>query len=103
MPSSVVSSPIVSTAAPLAAVAADLIIVPWFEDEPPSAVAGLDRAVGDEITRALTAKEFAARPYDQFTAAVVDGTWKARRVLLVGAGRLAAYTTALARRVATVG
>ena len=89
MPPSVVSSPIVWTAAPLAAVDADLIVVPWFEDESPSAVAGLDRAVGDEITRALASKEFAARPYDQFTAAVVDGTWKPRRVLLVGAFTLA--------------
>ena len=103
MPSSAVSAPIVSTAAPLAVVDVDLIIVPWFEDEAPSAVAGLDRAVGDEITRALTSKEFAARPYDSFAAGVVDGTWKARRILLVGAGRLAAYDTALARRVATVG
>ncbi len=103
MPQSVASSSIVSTGAPLAAVDVELIIVPWFEDESPSAVAGLDRAVGGEISRALASKEFASRPYDQFTAAVVDGSWKARRVLLVGAGRVAAYTTALARRVATVG
>jgi Cytosol aminopeptidase family, N-terminal domain len=103
MPQSAVSQPIAHTAAPLAAVDVDLIVVPWFEDEPPSAIAGLDRAVGGELARAVTTKEFAARAYDQFAAGVTDGTWKARRVLFVGAGRQAAFTTAVARRVATVG
>ena len=103
MPQSAVSQPIAYTAAPLATVDVDLVVVPWFEDESPSAIAGLDRAIGGELARAVGTKEFAARPYDQFATSVIDGTWKTRRVLFVGAGRQAAFTTAIARRVATVG
>ena len=103
MPQSAVSQPIVYTAAPLATVDVDLVIVPWFEDDSPSAIAGLDRAIGGDLARALTTKEFAARLYDQFAAAVIDGTWKPRRVLFVGGGRLAVFNTATARRIATVG
>ena len=103
MPQSAVSQSIAHTTAPLATVDVDLLVVPWFEDDSPSAVAGLDRAVGGELARALTTKEFAARPYDLFGANVIDGTWKPRRVLFVGAGRVAAFTTAAARRVATAG
>ena len=103
MPQSAVSQPIVYTAAPLATVDVDLVIVPWFEDDSPSAIAGLDRAIGGDLARALTTKEFAARLYDQFAATVIDGTWKPRRVLFVGSGRLAVFNTATARRIATVG
>jgi leucyl aminopeptidase len=103
MPDSALSMAIASTAAPLSAVGADLIIVPWFEDDTPASIPGLDRALGGEIGRAIASKEFAARLYDQFPATVVDGSWKSRRMLLVGAGRLASYTTGVARRVATVG
>jgi leucyl aminopeptidase len=103
MPQSAVSQSIAHTTAPLATVDVDLLVVPWFEDDSPSAVAGLDRAVGGELARALTTKEFAARPYDLFGANVIDGTWKPRRVLFVGAGRVAVFTAAAARRVATAG
>src|SRR5262245_185461 len=103
MSQSAVSPVIAHTTAPLATVDVDLVVVPWFEDDAPSAVAGLDRALGGELSRALTAKEFAARPYDLFGAGVTDGAWKPRRVLFVGAGRIAAYTTAAARRIATAG
>jgi leucyl aminopeptidase len=103
MPQSAVSPPIVYTTAPLPTVDVDLVVVPWFEDDDPSSVAGVDRAVGGELARALVTKEFAARLYDQLPAAVVDGTWKTRRVLFVGAGRQTAFSTATARRVATAG
>jgi leucyl aminopeptidase len=103
MPQSAVSQPIVYTVAALATVDVDLVIVPWFEDDSPSAIAGLDRAIGGDLARALTTKEFAARLYDQFAATVIDGTWKPRRVLFVGSGRLAVFDTATARRIATVG
>ena len=103
MPQSAVSQAIAYTAAPLAMVDVDLVVIPWFEDDSPSAITGLDRAVGGELARALATREFAARPYDQFVAAVIDGTWKVRRLLFVGAGRQATFSTAIARRVATVG
>jgi leucyl aminopeptidase len=102
MPQSAVSQPIAYTAAPLASVDAELLVVPWFEDEAAGALA-VDRAVGGDLARALATKEFAARLYDQFAAAVVDGSWKVRRVLFLGAGKQAAFNTTAARRVATVG
>ena len=103
MPQSAVSQAIAHTTAPLSTVDVDLVVVPWFEDDASPAVAGLDRALGGELARALTTKEFAARPYDLFGAGVTDGTWKPRRVLFVGAGRIGAFTTAAARRIATAG
>ena len=89
------------TTAPLSTVDVDLIVVPWFEDERPRRSPALDRAAGGELARALASKEFAARLFDQFVAPVVDRSWKARRVLLVGAGPHAGFDTATARRVAT--
>jgi hypothetical protein len=87
----------------LAAVEADLIIVPWFENEGPGAVEGLDAATGGEVARALVSKEFAARPFDLFVTLVVTPGWRARRVALVGAGGAASYGPDLVRKLATAG
>jgi leucyl aminopeptidase len=53
------------------------------------------------MQRAVTAKEFEGRLYELMLNAVVDRSWTARRVMLVGAGRLADFTGDLARKVAT--
>jgi leucyl aminopeptidase len=103
MPPATISSSVALTSAPLPAVDADLIVVPWFEGETPAAVPGLDRAVRGEITRALSSQEFLARPFDVFVAGVAEEEWKARRIVFVGAGPLGGFNTAIARRVATVG
>jgi leucyl aminopeptidase len=103
MPEAAISSSVASTTQPLSSVDADLLVVPWFEGETPGAVPGVNAAVGSEIARALSSSEFLARPFDLFVAGVVDDGWKARRIVFVGAGPLAAFNTALARRVATVG
>ena len=62
--------PIACTEAPLSTVDVDLLMIPWFEDDAPSAVPGLDRATGSEISRALASKEFGARLFDLFTTPV---------------------------------
>jgi leucyl aminopeptidase len=98
-----ISAPIACTTAALPAVDVELIVVPWFEDDALTAVAGLDRATGGDIGRALSSKEFPAHSYDRFVASTGESGWKARRVVLVGAGRSADFTLGHARRVATVG
>ena len=71
---------------PLSAIDADLLIVPWFNGEGAGAIASLDAATGGEIGRALTSGEFQAKPYELFFAPIVETTWRARRVVLVGGG-----------------
>jgi leucyl aminopeptidase len=88
-------------AAPFGAVEVDVLIVPWFEDEGPAAVPGIDQASGGEVARALESREFAGRTYDIFTAGVGDSAWRARRLALVGAGKRAVYGSDLARKLAT--
>jgi leucyl aminopeptidase len=94
------SAQIACVSAPLPAVDADLLIVPWFEDDAPSAVPGLDAATGGDLTRALESKEFTARPYELFVTPIVDRAWSVRRVVLVGAGRAAGFGGDLARKLA---
>src|SRR5206468_490320 len=62
----------------------------------------LDAASGGEIGRALASKEFAARAYDLFVTPVVDGSWRVRRVALIGAGARAEFSSDVARRLAVV-
>ena len=88
--------------ASLSAVDVDLLIIPWFEQDTPGAVAGLDRATGGEIARGLTSKEFGGRLFDLFTTPVTDRSWKAQRVALIGAGPVADFDSGLARKLATV-
>ncbi len=95
------SSAISCTTAPLSHLDVDLLVVPWFEGESLGAFAALNQATGTEMARSLSSKEFASRPYDLFVTPVMDAAWKARRVALLGAGQLAEYTTAVARRLAT--
>jgi leucyl aminopeptidase len=86
MPSASASSSVVCAGGPLNALDTDLLIVPWFQDDLPSAIAGLDAATAGDLTRALSSKEFQAKPFDLFFASIADRTWKARRVALVGGG-----------------
>jgi len=88
---------------PVSAVDTDVLIVPWFEDDTASAVAGVDAATGGELQRALGTKELSGRLYDVFIAAVSDASWKAKRVACVGAGRSAEFTAEVARKVAAAG
>jgi len=49
----------------------------------------LDAATGGEIGRALTTGEFQGRPFELFWTSIADRTWRARRLVLAGAGKRA--------------
>ena len=100
MPDAPAAGSIACTDAPLSTVDVDLIIVPWFEGQPPGAVAGLDESTGGEVGRALASNELTGRLFDLFIAAVADRDWKARRVVLIGGGPVARFDTDVARRLA---
>ena len=80
------STPMVCASGPLSAIDADLLIVPWFQGETPGAVPDLDAATGGELARALSAKEFLAKPYELCVAPITAAGWKARRVMAIGGG-----------------
>jgi len=101
MPVGTTSAPIACASGPLAALDADLLVVPWFEDEPTDAVPGVDAAVAGELARALSSKEFRAAPYDLFLTPVVDGGWRARRLGVIGGGRRADATPDRLRKLAS--
>ncbi|MGE3520978.1 MAG: M17 family metallopeptidase, partial [Vicinamibacterales bacterium] len=79
----------------------DLLALPWFERDRPSAFADLDRAAAGEIARALESGEFKGRPFEVFVTPIVDRNWKAHRLVLIGAGAEAAYSPGSARRLAS--
>jgi leucyl aminopeptidase len=88
------------TSAPLQAVDADLVLIPWFDDDAPDALPDLDAATGGEVTRALSSREFQARRFDLFWTPIADGGWRARRVGLAGAGSRQACDTEVLRKIA---
>jgi leucyl aminopeptidase len=85
---------------PLPTVDADVLIVPWFEGDTASAIAGIDVATGGELHRALGSKELSGRRYEVFIASVSDSSWKAKRVVCAGAGPSSEFTGDVARKVA---
>jgi leucyl aminopeptidase len=94
------AAPISCVSSPLAAVDTELLIVPWFEGEGPSAVDGLDGASGGEVARALVSREFCGKPFELFATSLTDRTWRARRLVLVGMGSWADERSELARQAA---
>ncbi|HEX7136829.1 MAG TPA: M17 family peptidase N-terminal domain-containing protein, partial [Vicinamibacterales bacterium] len=94
------ASPFATLTGAPSAIDADLLVVPWYEDESPAALTGLDTATAGEIQRALTQKEFQARPFDMFIARVTDRSWRAGRVALIGAGARGASSGDILRKVA---
>jgi len=85
---------------PLTAVDADVLILPWFDDDAASAVAGVDAATGGELQRALGTKELSGRLYEVFLAATAGSSWPAKRIAFAGAGRASAFTGDIARKLA---
>jgi leucyl aminopeptidase len=88
------------TAASLASLEADLVVLPWFEGERPDAIAGLDDASGGEAGRAIASEEFQGRAFDLFVTPTAGRAWRAHRIALAGAGKGEAFTPELMRRVA---
>ena len=73
----------------MSAIDADLLIIPWFQEDGPNALVGnnaIDPATGGEIARALTSKEFQAKPFELLLTAITGQGWRARRVALIGGG-----------------
>jgi leucyl aminopeptidase len=95
------SSSIVAAGGPLAAVDTDLLIIPWFEDDGAGAVPGVDAAAGGELARAISTKEFSARPFDLWLTSIANPDWRTRRAALIGAGRSADFSPEVARKLAT--
>jgi leucyl aminopeptidase len=100
MPTAPTSPSINSTRESLASVETDLVVVPWFEDDAPDAVPGLDKASGGELARALAAKEFQAKAYELFVTPTTERGWKPRRIAVIGAGRRAECGRDVIRKVA---
>src|SRR5438552_3709678 len=84
-----IASPIPCINAELSQVTADVLVVPWFEDEAASVVPGLDSASSGEVARALKTKEFQPKRYELFVTRLAGHDWKAERLMLIGAGKLA--------------
>jgi leucyl aminopeptidase len=100
MPQVSLSSPVPCISGPLAAVEADLLVIPWFEDDAPNAIPHLDAVTGDEVVRALRTREFQGKPYELFLTAVTDSSWRSRRLALIGGGRYADADSELMRKLA---
>ena len=80
--------------------AADLLIVPGFEDQ----LSRLDRwsgATAGEVARALASKEFSGKPYEMFYAPITAGGYRAKRLVLVGAGPSSGLTIDRVRRISS--
>jgi leucyl aminopeptidase len=100
MPTAQIMRPVTCVSDPPHAIAADLLIVPWYEGETPAAVPGLDAATGGEVARAVASKEWQGKAFEVFTAAVMDRAWQCRRVALIGGGTREAGTADQVRKVA---
>ena len=98
---SIATAPAVSTTTDAPPrITADLLLVPVFGGDGLQDLEGLDDASGGEICRAIDAGEFRARPYEIFLTPL-NGAWNSPRVLIVGAGDRAEFTTERLRRVST--
>ena len=92
------------TAAHPSEVDTELVVVPVFEEDDLADVSELDWATGGEVNRARTCREFKGELYELFLAGLIDRKWRARRVLLIGAGPLGGLSTDRLRKLgATAG
>ena len=89
------------TAAPARDVPTDLLVIPAFAKDDLADVRGLDAATGGELTRARERREFKGKVYELFFAGIGDRTWRARRVILIGAGEEDRFSIDQLRRLAT--
>src|SRR5438045_1938841 len=100
MPSASTSTAIATTRDLLSGIDTDLVVVPWFEDDTADAVSGLDKASGGELARALSAREFQAKPYEIFVTAAAERGRYPRRVSVIGGGRRTDSGGDMARKMA---
>lgn len=95
------SSPITCVTSAPSTVEVDLLVVPWFENETPDAIPGVDVATGGEFTRAVATREFQAKPFELFVTPALDRSWRPRRVGFIGGGPIEAADTDRLRKLAT--
>src|SRR5262245_37811198 len=100
MPPATNATKIASTSAAPTTIDADLVVLPWYEDDLLETVPGLDAGTGGEVSRAIATREFQAKPYEMFVTPLDSRGWRARRVALVGGGRRADCDSGLLRRLA---
>ena len=73
---------------PLPEVEADALFVPLFEGEDPAALLdGLPAPLAESLSRAVTSREFQAKPFELFVLPVPPRTWRVARLGLIGCGR----------------
>jgi leucyl aminopeptidase len=101
MPPAVSSAPVLLSTAPASTVDVDLLVVPWFEADGPTALPSVDHATGGELGRALATAEFRGSPFDLLVTPISDRSWKPRRIGFIGAGHIGSFDAGLARRIAT--
>jgi len=83
--------------------AADLLLIPVFEDDELADEVDLARASGGEYGAARSRGEFTGKVFEQLLILLDGDTWKSRRALLVGAGRSKDFTAERLRRIAVIG
>jgi leucyl aminopeptidase len=91
------------TAQPTAEIDAELLVIPFFEDDDLSDEAGLDAASGGEIGRSRSRRELTGKLYETSVATLAWPGGRTRRAMLVGAGPRAAFTGDRLRRLAATG
>ena len=94
---------VTAVAGPGSEVDVDLLVVPVHEDDDFVDEPHLDAASGGELGRARARGEFKGQLYDALITPVAGGTWRARRLAFLGAGKRAEVTTERLRRLATAG
>jgi leucyl aminopeptidase len=94
---------VIVTATATRDLAADLLIIPIFEDDDLTDEGGLDLASGGQYGSARSRGEFRGKAFEQLSTPIEDGTWKTRRALLIGAGSRTDFTAGHLRRIATIG
>ncbi len=83
--------------------AADLLLIPVFEDDQLADEIDITRASGGEYGVARSRGEFTGKAFEQLLILIDGDTWKSRRALLVGAGHPKDFTTERLRRIAVIG
>jgi len=82
---------------------ADLVVVPTFERDGFADVPGLAQASGGEAVAARDRGAFSGKPFESLIIGTQGAGWRTPRVVLVGAGAVAACTADVLRRVAISG
>ncbi len=85
---------------PPGGVEADVLAAPVFDDDELDALRVLDAASGGQVARARASGELSGKLFSLVWCSVVDPTWRPQRLLLVGAGPKAGFTSDRLRKVA---